>query len=90
MENCELFYVKPVTHLAILYADCSEFDRERISPLIDADSFSCRVPLVQMEEKEKGVFQGHQDIQGPLGRLLLCRQVILDLTMDLILLELVM
>ena len=29
---------KPVTHLAILYADRGEFDRKRFSPPIDADT----------------------------------------------------
>ena len=30
--------LKPATHLAILYADRSEFDRERILRMIDADT----------------------------------------------------
>ena len=31
-------FLKPATHLAILYADRGEFDRKRFSPPIDADT----------------------------------------------------
>ena len=32
------FYLKPATHLAILYADRGELDRQPFSPPIDADT----------------------------------------------------
>ena len=38
-------FIKPATHLVILYADRSEFDRQQILPLIDADmlgNFLCQ------------------------------------------------
>ena len=33
-----LRFLKPATHLAILYADRDEFERQRFSPPIDADT----------------------------------------------------
>ena len=36
--KCIARCVQPATHLAILFADHSEFDRQRILPLIDADT----------------------------------------------------